>query len=188
MTFSAKSATLALFAAVSLMAAPSFGQVYAAKTGSCRFFSTTPVEDIEATATAFSTGINATTKQLIVVIPMKSFVFKKSLMREHFLENYVEAEKYPQAKFSGTMSDFDPKSTSPQQITATGDLTIHGVTKKRTIKGTVKNVGGKLIMDGKFSVELAEHGVTIPSAVGNKIAETVEITFKSELTPSKGKK
>ena len=185
MTFLAKTASLFLFATATLLAAPSFGQVYAAKTGKCRFFSTTPVEDIEATAADFSTGINTKTKQLIVVIPMKSFVFKKSLMREHFLENYVEADKFPQAKFAGTLSDFDPKSTSPQQVTATGDLTIHGVTKKRTINGTIKNVGGKLVLHGTFPVVLSEHGVIIPSAYGNKIAETVEITFDSELAASK---
>ena len=170
-----------LLAGGALSASTTHAQVYAAKTGTVRFYSHTPVEDIEAQATNFSTGIALEKRQLIVSIPMKSFVFKKALMQEHFLENYVEADKYPEARFTGTLSPFDAQSSAPQQVTATGELTIHGVSQPRTITGTLRNVKGKLVMDGEFTIALADHKVEIPSAVTAKIAEQVKVSFHSEL-------
>src|SRR5579871_1692737 len=79
--------------------------VYSDNKMSVAFFSSTPVEDIDAHSALGSAAMNVKTKQVFVTVAMKSFQFKKELMQEHFNENYVESDKYPDATFNGTIKD-----------------------------------------------------------------------------------
>ena len=80
-------------------------EVYQSKAMNVRFFSTTPMEDIEA-KTANATSIITTAKNdILFMIQVKSFTFKSSLMQEHFNENYMESDKFPEAKFIGKINE-----------------------------------------------------------------------------------
>jgi len=43
-------------------------------------------------------------------------------MKEHFNEKYMESEKYPRAKFQGTITGFDPAKTGVQIVNIAGSL------------------------------------------------------------------
>ena len=65
---------------------------------------------------------------------MKSFEFKKKLMQEHFNENYVESDTYPNSTFKGkitNMDDVDLDTNGKYKVNVEGELTIHGVTKEQ---------------------------------------------------------
>ena len=79
-------------------------EVYQSKAMNVRFFSTTPMEDIEA-KTANATSIITTAKNdILFMIQVKSFTFKSSLMQEHFNENYMESTQFPKADFKGLVA------------------------------------------------------------------------------------
>ena len=59
---------------------------YMTKTGRVSFFSATPIEDIEALTQQAAAILDFGTGQLAFSIPIKSFVFKRTLMQEHFNE------------------------------------------------------------------------------------------------------
>ncbi len=77
---------------------------YMTKEGYTKFFSSAPLEDIEAHNQQVQSLMDLTKQEVVVSIPMQAFEFKKSLMREHFNENYVESEKYPKPAFSAFMA------------------------------------------------------------------------------------
>ncbi len=140
-------------------------------------FSSTPLEDIKAQATNGTSVIIPKTKQLAFQLPIKSFVFSRSLMQEHFNENYMESEKYPNATFKGTIQEnIDFLKDGKYPVTVKGVLTMHGVSKDRAIAGVIDIVKGKPTINSSFEVACADHKIKIPSIVYKKIAEKITVS------------
>src|SRR3546814_551825 len=108
---------LLLLAAVKLQA-----QVYQSYKSETSFFSKAPLEDIEAHNDGGASVLNTGTQEIVFVIPIRGFEFRKSLMQEHFNENYMESDEYPTATFKGKLQGFDPSVENPQEVTASGTL------------------------------------------------------------------
>jgi polyisoprenoid-binding protein YceI len=164
----------------------SFAQKYLCKDGNISFFSETPVENIEAKSNECSSALDSKTGELVFVVPITSFKFEKSLMQEHFNENYMESEKYPKAFFKGKIADpsvIDYKKDGTYAVSAQGKLTIHNVTRDVNIPGTVTIKNGKAVVDSKFKVRCADYKIKIPKVVMVKIAEEIEVTLSNTLNP-----
>ncbi|WP_126244302.1 YceI family protein [Chitinophaga rhizosphaerae] len=150
-----------------------------------RFFSSAPLEDIEAMSTQGVSAINPATRAIYFKVPITSFQFKKKLMQEHFNENYLESDKFPYAEFKGRVlgtTDLTKDGTWP--VEAEGDLQIHGVTKSYRVSGTITIAGGNLAAEAKFKVRVADHNIKIPSLVIKNIAEVVEVTMSAQYQPA----
>ena len=177
-----------LFVALMILCASSsvFAQKYMTKTGHISFFSKAPMENIEAHNNQVSSIINTANGELVFSLLMKSFNFQKALMQEHFNEKYVESDKFPKAEFKGkitNLSSIDFKKEGPQAAEVAGTLTIHGVTKDATAKGTVEVKGGKLYVKATFPVTVADYNITIPAAVRENIAKVVDVTVDMVYDP-----
>ena len=114
-------------------------QKYMTKNGNIKFYSETPIETIEATNNQVNSALDSQTGDLVFKVLIKSFNFEKALMQEHFNENYMESDKFPNSTFQGKVTnlssiDFSKEGTYEAMIE--GDLTIHGMTKKISEKGT----------------------------------------------------
>ncbi len=157
------------------------GNVYKSKKSKISFFSSTPVEDISASSSESGSAINFENRKIFFKVEIKSFEFRNSLMQKHFNDNYMESDKYPFAQYSGVINkELDPSKDGVYETTTTGDLTIHGVTKKYTvpIKLTVKD--GKVTGDCTFDVKVADHKIKVPKIVVKKIAESIEVKVHAE--------
>ncbi len=169
-----------------LMSAGSFAQgTYFTRSGYVKFFSTTPMEDILAQNYKVTSVLDASTGKLEFAVLIKGFEFEKALMQEHFNENYMESGKYSKSTFKGAINDFDKldiNSIGENNVTVTGDLTIHGVTKKVTIAGTVENKDGKLNLSSVFKVKPEDYNIKIPGAVKSKIAKELDVTVLMSLS------
>lgn len=153
-------------------------QKYITKTGHIRFFSTTPMEDIEAHNRQVNAAIDSQTGDFVFKVLMKSFQFEKALMQEHFNENYVESDKYPNASFKGKISnikDVDFSKPGKYEVTVEGDLTIKDVTKKISEKGTLEVAGDKVTGKSTFFVQLADYNIKVPAAVAANIAKSIRV-------------
>ncbi|PJJ54816.1 YceI family protein [Hymenobacter chitinivorans] len=162
---------------------------YSTRAGLIRFFSGTPIEDIEGRSTQAAGMLDLTTGKVAFSVPMKSFVFKRTLMQEHFNENYVESDKYPKATFAGAVVDFQPgqlPGAGPQRVQVEGDLTIHGVKRRVKVPGTLELKDNHLLVTSKFNVAPADYNIEIPALVRDNIAKSMEVTlaFSCDLTPT----
>ncbi len=159
-------------------------QRYITKNGHIKFYSETPMETIEAFNKQVNSALDIETGDFVFKVLMKSFEFEKALMQEHFNENYVESDKYPNSTFKGkvlNIADYDFKSNNSYDVVVEGDLSMHGVTKKVTEKGTltVSNNG----IEGKavFIVKPEDYKIKIPKTVVDNIAEELEVTVEVKL-------
>jgi len=156
------------------------------QTGYTKFFSSAPLEDIEAHNNKVQSVIDFAKQEVVVSMDMQAFEFDKSLMREHFNENYVESEKFPKAIFKGTFtngSTIDPSQNGEYPVTVEGTMTIHGVTKPIKTKGTIVVNGSQISAQTKFMVRVADHDIKIPKIVFHNIAEEVEVTVDLKYDP-----
>ncbi|HEX8427756.1 YceI family protein [Hymenobacter sp.] len=167
---------------------PSLAQSkFMTRTGSINFFSATPIEDIDARNQQVGAAVDVQSGQVAFTVPMKSFQFPKSLMQEHFNENYVESEKYPKATFSGRLVNWTAATlpaTGAQPVQVEGDLTIHGVTKRVRVPGTLEKQGNQLLVKSKFAVAPADYNIEIPALVRSQIAKSVDVTVNLACTPA----
>ncbi len=123
-----------LYITLLLSCATGFSQRFKTTDSNIRFFSDAPMEDIEAINKSATSIVDVETNAIVIVIPVKSFEFKKKLMQEHFNENYLESDDFPNATFKGKLSDWSGEA-GESTATATGTLEIHGVTKEVSITG-----------------------------------------------------
>ena len=161
-------------------------QIYMAKVCEISFFSESPLENIEAINKAAKPILSTATGDVQIKIPMKGFVFPKPLMQEHFNENYIESEKFPDAFFKGKFNEqIDYTKDGEYKVTATGKITIHGVEKDKTIDGTLTVKSGQIILETKFNIHVADFNIKVPSLYVKNVAEDVSVKLNATLEPFK---
>ena len=159
------------------------GSIYMTKSGYIKFTSEAPLETIEAENNNVSAVIDISKKQLAFKVPITSFLgFNSPLQQEHFNENYMEVDAYPQATFTGKIiEDVDFNTNGTYKVRTKGMLNIHGSEKERIIAGMVKVNGDKITVTSNFDVPLSDHDISIPKIVNQKIADIIQVEFKSDL-------
>jgi polyisoprenoid-binding protein YceI len=153
------------------------------RSGRITFFSEAPVENIEATTNQALAAIDTSNRNVAVSLLMKSFSFEKSLMQEHFNENYVESDKYPKATFKGNISEeFNFYEIGKTEVTVQGEISLHGETRPFKTRVTIDVTAEEIRVSAVFNLSVADFKIKIPKVVINNIAEVVEVrtTFKFE--------
>jgi len=158
--------------------------IWVGKSGRIDFQSDAPLEVIKASSTALRGALNAKDQSFAFSVAMESFQgFNSPLQGVHFAENYMETSKYPEATFKGRIiEETDLSRPGEYQVRAKGLLTIHGVAQERIIKVMVRVAGNVCKYSSTFTVPLADHAITIPKVVYQKIAEEIQVVAEGELT------
>ena len=155
---------------------------YATKEGEIHFVSDTPMEKIEAvnhkTVAIFDVASGAVEMSALI----KGFEFEKALMQEHFNENYMESNTFPKAVFKGKLIGFTAdmiKTPGKHEVTVEGELTMHGVTRKVSTKGTIGlDPAGPVKAACDLVVKPEDYGIKIPTVVRGQIAEEVKVNVR----------
>ncbi len=149
------------------------------------FFSHTSVEDIQAKNTTAVSTINTATGEVVFSVPMQGFEFEKALMQKHYNSaKFLDTKAFPKAKLLAKITnlneiDFTKDGTYPAMVK--GDLTIKGVTKPVSEKGTVVVKGKKVTVQSTFDLVLADYGVTfLKGKPAENIAKKIEIKVQAE--------
>jgi polyisoprenoid-binding protein YceI len=173
-----------LFFMVALSAqadAPAY--LFTVSTGTITFKSDAALELIKASSSQLKGVINAEKKQFAFTININSFKgFNSPLQQEHFNENYLESNKYPRASFEGKIiEDIDLKRDGFYNIRAKGNLNIHGIIQERILKCELVIKNKKFSIKSNFTVLLADHNITIPKVVNEKLASEIKVEVKADL-------
>ena len=160
--------------------------IYVSKNAKVSLYSSAPIEDIKAATSSGGSVFNPSSGELDFSVNIKSFTFEKELMQEHFNSDYLESDKFPKAIFKGKIQEHvDLTKDGTYPISVTGDLTVHGVTQKRTITGTISVKSGVISMTSEFMVKCEDHHISIPQIVFHNIAESIKINVSATYSPYK---
>jgi len=139
-------------------------------------------EKIEAISKIAISKMLVKTGEVAFAIQMMSFEFEKSLMKDHFNENYVETSKFPRATFKGNILDFSKVNLSKNgkyPVKVKGNMNLHGVTKEVTADGFINVNGDKVNVTSTFKINLSDFNVKIPDLVKDKVAKEATITVNA---------
>ncbi len=166
---------------LALQTAPA--QVYKVQNGSIAFRSDAPLELIQAASNELEGLMDIGRKQFAFRIRVSSFRgFNGVLQREHFNENYMESDRFPFASFDGkVIEDIDYSQPGTYNIRARGNLTVHGITQERIIRADLVVKEKNISLRSAFTVLLADHNITIPKVVHEKLASEIKVEVKADL-------
>lgn len=159
-------------------------QKYMTKGGTITFSSDTPMEKIAAVNRQVNSALDFSTGNFVFKVLIRGFEFEKALMQEHFNENYMESEKFPNSTFNGKVTnikDVNLGKDGVYKVVAEGDLSMHGVTNKVKVNGTLEVKGGKVLGKATFNVAPKDYNITIPKAVIKNISEAIQVEVNVSL-------
>ncbi len=127
----------------------------------------------EAEAVGRSAGItggltvtDARVTEATFEVDMNTVESDESRRDGQFQGRIMETTEFPTATFSLTTPiELGSVPADGEQITvrATGDLTLHGVTREVTVPLTAERNGGTLAVDGTIAVTFSDYGIDNPS-------------------------
>lgn len=160
--------------------------VYEVQKGMIRFYSDAPHELIRASTTQLKGVLDIKKKIFAFKVSNASFAgFNSPLQREHFNENYMETELFPESSFSGKIiEDVDVSKDGEYKLRAKGKLKIHGVEQERIIDVEIRSKNNKLIIHSEFLVSLYDHNIKIPKVVYDKLAPDIHVTVGGSMVPA----
>ncbi|HTB33143.1 MAG TPA: YceI family protein [Bacteroidia bacterium] len=175
-----------IFLFCGIFAGKSYGQIYMADSAKVSFFSETKAENIDAKNTICKPIMSIATGEFDVSLVNTSFEFPKSLMKEHFNEDYMESSKFPKTIFTGKISgNVDYLEDGTYNVSVTGTMDMHGVKKQITVPGTITVKGGVLFIYAKFNVKIADYNIKLPSFLSMNVADNVDVTVTATMKPYK---
>ena len=145
---------------------------YIIQNSKIEFYSYAPLEDIQAVNTESVGAIDIESGEFIIKIPVNSFEFPNKLMQKHFNDSYLETDIYPECIFRGKLNE----------NSASGEITLHGVTKKIEIPISKTINEENIIISTDFKILLKDHKIKIPRLLFQNIAEEIEVKVSSTFT------
>lgn len=159
--------------------------MFSVTSGKIEFQSEAPFETIRANSREIKGLLDNGKKIFAFRVYMQTFDgFNSALQKEHFNENYMESNKFPEASFSGKIiEDVDFGSDGNYVVRAKGNFTIHGVSQERIIKSDVTVKEGKINIKSAFTVLLSDHNIPIPKVVKDKLSSEINVQVHCVLQP-----
>jgi polyisoprenoid-binding protein YceI len=158
--------------------------IYLSRAATASFFSSAPLEDIEADNEKVSAAMNTANGEIYFRVPIKEFEFEKSLMQKHFNDQYMESDKYPEASFKGKLVGWTGTPSIQKTMEVEGELTIHGITRNIREKVNLSPNDSGFTGSCSFEVRLKDYKVKVPRMVIKNIAEVVRVSVEAEFEPS----
>jgi polyisoprenoid-binding protein YceI len=156
------------------------------KTSTMTVFGTSNLHDWQTKATKISgeLGINSTKNinVLNVRIPVSSFKSGKGIM-DGKTSDAFEAKKFPNIVFQLTDVVFTKVTEKESEVTLTGNLTLHGESKKFSIKSIAKiTKAGDYQLKGSVPLKMTEFKMKPPTALMGTIKTGDAVTVKFDVT------
>ncbi|HYV91737.1 MAG TPA: YceI family protein [Chitinophagales bacterium] len=169
------------------VSAKAMAPIFSCSDGVANFISYAPLEIIRAKSNHLRGAIDVSARTFLFAIRVNTFQgFNSGLQQEHFNENYMEAEKFPEATFRGKfIEEVDLTKDGTYDVRAKGMLGLHGVLQERIINGTIEVKNGAMHIHSQFSILLEDHNITVPRVVYQKISPEMEVTIDATLKATK---
>jgi hypothetical protein len=153
-----------------------FSQVYESTDGRVSFFSDAPLQDIEASNHQVVSYYDTSTSYILFDVLIDAFEFDQGLMRQHFNDRFLESEIFPKAEFFGKVIGFDPHREGIQNVSAIGEITIHGVTNEIKYSGRMSvSEDGSINLISRFTLNIEDFAVDAPMLFFHPVAEAVDV-------------
>jgi len=132
---------------------------------------------------------NANDSKVNVTIDLTTLDTGISMRNDHMRNKFLQVEQFPKAEFK-SVSISGPKTVAPNKpadFTITGDMTIHGVTKRVSAPVRVvlipeseltkssRGPGDWIHATAEFAIKLSDFGIAVPQTLGMKLSNDIAL-------------
>lgn len=182
-----KIVTLSMWGVLSIVLfafTPSASKLTSSKTH-IKFFSSTPVENIEANNFKSVSNIDTKNGDVFFSVPMQSFEFEKALMQRHYNSpKFLDTKQFPKAKLIAkiiNLNDVHFEKDGSYTVNIKGTLELHGKTNPISEKAIITVSGHIYKVNSKFKITLSDYDIAFEKGKpSTNIAKIVEVTVEAE--------
>jgi len=104
---------------------------------------------------------------------------QKEIINKELREIVLHPDRYPDITFQSTNVTAKPMNAGGSEVEITGNMTLHGVTRREEIEARVTMQGNELRAIGEFGIDRGDYGVKATSAVHGlvRVRDKVKFTF-----------
>jgi polyisoprenoid-binding protein YceI len=114
-----------------------------------------------------------------LAVDLRSLQTGIGLRDRHLKENYLQVDRYPQARLTVTRLDMgyvpDGPAFGAVAVPFEGTLLLHGVEKPVSGQARVSRKDGRVTATAQFSIKIVEFGIDLPKYMGITVGEKVEV-------------
>jgi len=105
--------------------------------------------------------------------------------RDRDMYRTLNVDDNPFAEFTGSLvSAFDENSTAKQEVQVRGEFTVHGVTREKTIEGTLQKQNDAILIEAEWVQSLSEHDIEPPGILFYRVRDEMDVRIEATLWPS----
>lgn len=160
-----------------------FAQKYYTESGTAVFHSEVPLHTFSGTSNHLIGMIDLDEQTVDFYLDLETLETGIG-KRDRDMRETLETDEYPFAEFFGELtSDFDPSSSEEQNVSATGDFSIHGVEREIEVTGTLQNTDEGLLLKAGWVLLLEDYNIEPPSLLFVKVDQEQKIEIEALLKP-----
>jgi len=156
-------------------------QRFVTREGTATFTSSVPLHEFSGTSTSLNGLISvadSTVDFFIDLSTLRTGIGK----RDRDMRETLDVKTYPFAEFTGKLtSSLDISSPKAQEARVEGNFSVHGVTRRVVITGTLTPRGEALELEASWILNLEEYDIEPPRLLIVKVDPEQDISIKAIL-------
>jgi polyisoprenoid-binding protein YceI len=149
------------------------------------FDATTPIDALpKAENKTVIASLDSKSGTIAFEAAIKSFAFSNPKIQEHFNSaGWMDSDQFATATFKGSIVNLKEvkfNKDGTYAVSVAGDLTMHGVTKPVTAKGSITVSGKVVVATSEFTVKLEDYKVEGKAIAAGKVAKEPTIKVVAE--------
>lgn len=178
---------LILFIAVCILQPVRTGSddvIYYTESGYAEFTSSVPLHTFTGES-GYLTGMIDLEENVIDFYLDLSTLKTGNSRRDRDMYRTLNVDENPFAEFTGSLeSAFDQNSTARQEVRVRGEFTVHGVTREKTVEGTLQKQNDTIVMEAEWVQTLSEHDIEPPGILFYRVRDEMDVRIEATLRPS----
>jgi polyisoprenoid-binding protein YceI len=161
-------------------------QQYFGENGYAEFESRAPALTFTGTSENLAGLIDLNVRTVDFFLDLNTLDTGISLRNRHMRDSYLRTSRFPFAEFRGRFADdveVDLLNESPQKVQVQGTFTIHGITRERTVEGTLtfEDGGAVVFLEALFEVALEDHNISRPRVIFYELSDIQRVTIRIQM-------
>jgi len=104
--------------------------------------------------------------------------------RDRDMYRTLNVEEFPFAEFTGSLvSSFDLNSSQRQSVRVEGEFTIHGITREKTVEGTLQKQGDEIWLEAEWVHDITDHEIEPPGILFYRVRDEMDVRIEAKLQP-----
>lgn len=158
---------------------------YFTDSGQVEFTSTVPLHEFTGESTHL-TGMIDFEENLIDFYLDLTTLKTGNERRDRDMYRTLDVDNYPFAEFTGELeSYFDENSDERQTVTVTGEFTLHGITREKTLEGNLRKRGDEIFLEAEWIQDITDHDIEPPGILFYRVRDEMDVRIEAVLQLTK---